>query len=41
MCKSGKEWLAFNGTNPKLAALISGLVIGTGMLMRCLSLTVP
>jgi hypothetical protein len=31
-----KEWLAFNGTDLKLAALISALVFGTGMLMRWL-----
>ena len=36
MRKLGKEWLAFNGTDLKLAALISGLVFGTGMLMRWL-----
>ena len=32
----GKEWLAFNGTDLKLGVLISGLVFGTGMLMRWL-----
>jgi hypothetical protein len=29
-----RKWLAFNGTDLKIAALVSGLVFGTGMLMR-------
>ena len=28
-----REWLAFNGIDLKIAALVSGLVFGTGMLM--------
>ena len=29
-----REWLAFNCIDLKIAALVSGLVFGTGMLMR-------
>jgi hypothetical protein len=34
--RTWKQWLAFNGTDLKLAALISALVFGTGLLMRWL-----
>jgi hypothetical protein len=29
-----REWLAFNATDLKIAALVSGLVFGLDMLMR-------